>query len=201
MHVFILSGSHREKAESLKVARFLQAKLEREHAGVSTFLYSLSNNPLPLWTEDEGGAPGDLWDPIAAELKRADALIVVCPEWNGMATSGTKNFLHLAGVGLVGHKPALAVAVSAGVGGAYVIAELRMSGYKNNRLCWLPEHLIIRGVGKVFNRPEPDESGKEDRYLHGRAGYALRLLVEYGKALRAVRATGVIDHEKYGNGM
>ena len=43
-------------------------------------------------------------------------------------------------------RPCLALSLPAADGGAYVIAELRMSGYKNNRLCWLPENLIARQV-------------------------------------------------------
>jgi hypothetical protein len=32
------------------------------------------------------------------------------------------------------------------VGGVFVIAELRSSGYKNARLFYIQEHLILRGV-------------------------------------------------------
>jgi hypothetical protein len=39
----------------------------------------------------------------------------------------------------------LIIAVSGGAGGgAYPVAELRMSSYKNSRICYLPEHLIVR---------------------------------------------------------
>ena len=49
---------------------------------------------------------------------------------------------------------AQACAVSASDGGAYVIAELRMSSYKNNRLCWIPEHLIARQVKTLGNEDD-----------------------------------------------
>lgn len=202
MKFFILSGSHRAEAQSLKVANYLKSVLLAEHAGASVFLYSLSGNPLPLWDEASGGAPDALWDPISAELKAADALIVISPEWSGMATPGVKNFLLNCTAGEVGHKPALIVTVSAGRGGSYPVAELRMSGYKNNRLCWLPEHLIVQHVDGSMSAPDgsPDLS-KEDTAIRARARYDLRLLAEYAKALAAVRASGVADHKTFRNGM
>ena len=71
MKFFILSGSHRAEAQTLKVAKYVQSVLTREHPGAETHLYSLSGNPLPLWDETTGGAPDALWDPISAELNSA----------------------------------------------------------------------------------------------------------------------------------
>ena len=202
MKFFILSGSHRREAQSLKVANYVKAVLGREHAGAEVFLYSLSGNPLPLWDEATGGAPDELWDPISAELKAADALVIVSPEWSGMATPGVKNFLLNCTADEVGHKPALIVTVSATRGGSYPVAELRMSGYKNNRLTWLPEHVIVQHVEQNLNAPDGTaDLAKEDAIIRKRFRYALRLLEEYGKALRAVRASGVVDHKTFRSGM
>lgn len=202
MKFFILSGSHRAEAQSLKVANYLKTVLLAEHSDASVFLYSLSGNPLPLWDEASGGAPDALWDPISAELKAADALVVVSPEWSGMATPGVKNFLLNCTAAEVGHKPALIVAVSAGRGGSYPVAELRMSGCKNNRLCWLPEHLIVQHVEGSMTLPDSSaDLSKEDTTIRARARYSLRLLAEYAKGLAAVRTSGVVDHKTYRNGM
>jgi multimeric flavodoxin WrbA len=151
MKFFILSGSHRAEAQTLKVAKYVQSVLTREHPGAETHLFSLSGNPLPLWDETTGGAPDALWDPISAELKAADALVFLTPEWSGMATPGVKNFLLNCTAGEIGHKPGLIVAVSASRGGSYPVAELRMSGTKNNRLCWIPEHVIIHHAEQNLN--------------------------------------------------
>ena len=48
MKFFILSGSHRAEAQTLKVAKYVQSVLTREHPGAETHLFSLSGNPLPL---------------------------------------------------------------------------------------------------------------------------------------------------------
>jgi len=202
MKFFILSGSHRLEAQSLKVANYIKSVLIREHAGAEVCLYSLSGNPLPLWDEATGGAPDALWDPISAELKSADALVVVSPEWSGMVPPGVKNFLLNCTAAEIGHKPALIATVSATRGGSYPVAELRMSGYKNNRIVWLPEHMIFQHIEGNLNAPDgtPDLS-REDGYLRKRLRYALRLLEEYGKALGQVRASGVIDHQTFKSGL
>ncbi len=202
MKFFILSGSHRREAQSLKVANYVKSVLIREHTGAEVFLYSLSGNPLPLWDEATGGAPDELWDPISAELKAAEALVIVSPEWSGMATPGVKNFLLNCTADEVGHKPALIVTVSATRGGSYPVAELRMSGYKNNRLTWLPEHVIVQHVEQNLNAPDGTaDLAKEDAIIRKRFRYALRLLEEYGKALRQVRTSGVVDHKTFRSGM
>jgi NAD(P)H-dependent FMN reductase len=202
MKFFVLSGSHRTEAQSLKVANYIKSVLTREHAGSDVFLYSLSGNPLPLWDEINGGAPDALWDPISNELKSADALVIVTPEWSGMVTPGVKNFLLNCTADEVGHKPALIATVSATRGGSYPVAELRMSGYKNSRLVWLPEHMIFQHIGENLNAPDDAaDLSKEDAYLRKRLRYDLRLLEEYGKALRQVRASGVIDHKTFKSGL
>jgi len=202
MRFFILSGSHRQEAQTLKVAQYVQSVLMREHPGAETHLFSLSGNPLPLWDEASGGAPDALWDPISAELQAADALVILTPEWGGMATPGVKNFLLNCTATEIGHKPGLIITVSASRGGSYPVAELRMGGTKNNRLCWIPEHVIIHHAEQNLNSPDnsPD-LGKEDAMQRQRLRYALKVLAEYGQALKQVRASGVIDHKTFRSGM
>lgn len=201
MKFFVLSGSHRAEAQTLKVARYVEKVINAEMQAAA-HLYSLSGNPLPLWDEAAGGAPDELWDPISAQLKAADALVVLTPEWSGMATPGVKNFLLNCTAAEVGHKPGLIVTVSASRGGSYPIAELRMSGTKNNRLCWIPEHVIVHHAEANLNAPDGDASlTKEDTLLRARLRYALKVLAEYARALVQVRASGTIDHRTFRSGM
>lgn len=202
MKFFVLSGSHRAEAQSLKVANYVKTALPQEVAGAEVFLYSLSGNPLPLWDEAAGGAPDELWEPISRELKSADALVVITPEWNGMATPGVKNFLMNCAADEIGHKPGLIVTVSAGRGGSYPVAELRMSGTKNNRLVWIPEQVIVQHVEGSLNAADGVPGiAKEDSTIRARLRYALRVLGAYGAALRGVRASGVVDHKTFRSGM
>ena len=74
-----------------------------------------------------------------------------------------------------------------------------MSSYKNNRLCYIPEHLIIRTAEKIFVGDTPTE--KDDEYMRDRADFALGVLIEYTKALKPVRAFGPIFDRKYVSGL
>jgi hypothetical protein len=74
-----------------------------------------------------------------------------------------------------------------------------MSSYKNTQLCYIPEHIIVRHVEAMFTDAAP--ATQDEAALRARLSYALRLLVEYAKALRQVRASGVVDLEHYGWGM
>jgi NAD(P)H-dependent FMN reductase len=200
MKIAIIAGSHRANSESDRVASFVQGQLNS--LGVSASVVSLAGNPLPLWDESVwGGAEEwkEAWNPIAESLQQSEAFVVVAPEWAGMVPPGLKNFFLLCGVKEVGHKPALIVSVSAGVGGSYPVAELRVSSYKNNRLVYIPEHVIIRNVGEMLHGSEA--ASDRDREVRGRLGHGLAILVEYGKALAQIRASGVINYKEFPYGM
>ena len=201
MKIVIISGSHRAESESARVASFLADKLRR-HWDDAVHLRDLGTDPLPLWDEGVWARTAE-WEehlaPLVRELEAADAIVVVTPEWGGMATPAIKNFLLLCPSAAVGHKPALLVTVSHSRGGAYPVAELRMSGYKNNHLCFIPEHIIVRDAADALQEGAPSDDS--DAYLRGRVEYALALLREYGRALKGVRQSGVIDRARFPYGM
>ncbi|EAQ97553.1 NADPH-dependent FMN reductase [Congregibacter litoralis] len=206
MKIGIISGSHRNDSQSEKIARYALGKLEKHGLCYETYLFSLADNPLPFW--DEGLWNGDpKWEEAIGELRdelnSCDGFIVVTPEWHGMVPSGLKNlFLLFPGSGELAHKPALIVAVSGGAGGgAYPVAELRMSSYKNSRICYLPEHLIVRNAGMVFNEDSAENDDKQHDYLDARLTYCLEMLGEYTKAFQQIRASGKTSLEEYTNGM
>ena len=67
-----------------------------------------------------------------------------------MVPAGLKNFFLCFGRNELAHKPGLIVGVSSADGGVYPVAELRMSSYKNSRICYIPEQLIVRNVESVL---------------------------------------------------
>jgi NAD(P)H-dependent FMN reductase len=203
MKITVISGSHRREAQSHKVARFVQCTLE-DGICEETALLSLADNPLPLW--DTGVWENEehwttLLDPLRAELASSDAFVVVTPEWHGQVPAGLKNFFLLFGRNELGHKPALIIAVSSGAGGAYPVAELRMSSYKNSRLCYIPEQVIVRHVEEVLNEEGEENNDLSDAYYRGRIPWALNILKEYALALQQVRASGATRTNVYKNGM
>ena len=193
LKIAILSGSSRPDSQSGKVATYLKQQLQQR--GEQACVLDLAVTPLPLWP----AGPAEHWPAMQAQLAEADALVVIAPEWHGMACPAVKNFFLYASKAELAHKPALLVGVSSGIGGAYPISELRASGYKNCRLCYLPEHLIIRQVEQVLNAGTAlDDS---DQRIRARIDYALDILCQYGVALAPVRANISFANPDFANGM
>ena len=198
----IVSGSQRANSQSLVVGQYLQ-KLANSHFS-ETEVIDLHSINLPLWNEGvwQGSAEWEQWKPVAKKLKQSDAYIFISPEWNGMATPALKNFLLLTSAQELSHKPALLVSVSAAMNGVYPISELRMTGSKNNHVCFLPDHLIFRNVSSLWN---DTESGEEEKALHGdfkgRCEYSLQLLASYARALAPIQSDMLTLGKPYRNGM
>lgn len=199
---FILNGSHRQNSQSLRISHYIEGRCQALFPGAMTDLYSLAGNPLPLWDEEVWQSVPNKWDqlwtPVKNRLEQSDALVLVTPEWAGMSPPAVKNFLLLASGTAIAHKPIYLVAVSAARGGSYPIAEIKMMGNKNNSACFIPEHMIIRNVNEMLNAEIKDG---DDRYIRTRIDYGLKLLEVYGKALRIVRESGVVDSKNFPNGM
>lgn len=204
MKISIVSGSHRSSGQSGKIAGVIAQSLSESTLCDESYLLDLADNPLPLW-DDSIWSGDDSWQqrlaPISEQLSSSDALVIIVPEWHGMVPSGLKNFFLMWGKGELAHKPALLVSVSSGDGGAYPIAELRMSSYKNNRICYLPEHLIIRKVESVFNSSADDNDAKAQAYLEGRLDYCLKQLLTYAQAFKHIRESDTTSLSTYRNGM
>lgn len=197
LNIALVAGSSRNNSQSGKVARAMRQRLiELGHTShESSSVIDLGLAPLPLWPAEDTGP----WNLYRQQLAAADALVIIAPEWNGMACPAIKNFFIYASKAELAHKPGLLVGVSSGIGGAYPIAELRASSYKNCRLCYLPEHLIVRQVEKVLNGPQAADEA--DERIRGRIDYALDVLVRYGHALQPVREATSFDNPAFANGM
>ena len=204
MKISIISGSHRKASQSEKVARFIQHALEEQKLCDETWLFRLAGNPLPLWDETiwEGNPDWkERLDPLSEKLASSHGFVVIAPEWHGQVPSGLKNFFLMWSRGELAHKPALIVTVSSADGGAYPVAELRMSSYKNNRICYIPEHVIVRNVESVLNDDPKDNNPDADAYFRKRISYALGILREYALAMERIRASGATDLSVFKNGM
>ncbi|MDD5391815.1 MAG: NAD(P)H-dependent oxidoreductase [Thiothrix sp.] len=204
MKIMLISGSHRHNSQSEKVARYVAQSLLDNGQATATEVFSLAGNPLPLW--DEGIWNGDanwqaLLNPLSEKLAASDGFVIVSPEWHGQVPAGLKNFFLLWGAGELAHKPALIVSVSSSDGGAYPVAELRMSSYKNNHICYIPEQLIVRNVESVLNDDESKNNPQADRYFRDRIVYAGGILSAYAAALRGVRDSGVTHTDVFRFGM
>lgn len=201
MKLAVVSGSHRPHSESGKVAQFVADRLHG--LGLQAYLLDLGHTKIPVWNEDFWTKGLDGWDAtwreISSHLQEVDGLVIVSPEWSGMVPPLLKNFFLLCSHGELAHKPGLIVGVTSGLSGTYPVAELRISSYKNTKICYLPEHQIIRHVVSVLNGPEATST--EDVETRKRLDYSLELLTLYARALKPLRSERVIRESPYPFGM
>ena len=202
MQIAIVVGSHRKESQSSRVGAYIASDLARIDPSATVDTIDLAGNPLPLW--DESVWQGDsalsaLWKPYRDRMRRADGFVIIAPEWAGMVPPGLKNLLLFAGPKEVGHKPAMIVAVSASRGGSYPVNELRTSGYKNSRLVYISEHVLIHDVNDMLLGATP--ASDRDAWLRRRIEFADRILLEYAKALAPIRTSGLTEHADFPYGM
>ncbi len=185
MNLLIISSSQRTASQSAKVAEFM---VQLQSAFTKLEHIELCKYNLPFWDgEQESRATNKNWRYISEKITNADALVLITPEWGGMASPLMKNFLLMCNNQQTAHKPALLVATSSGISGAYPIAELRMNALKNNKLVAVPDHLIIRNVEDVLNIQNEIEINTRDSKLQDRIKYSLHMLYQYSQALFAIR--------------
>ena len=191
MKIIIISGSNRKDSESIKISK-LYSNILKDHS-VEPYIFDLSEANLPFWQDDEDGKDSPhkkAFEKYSKLLNEASGILFIVPEWGGMVPPQIKNIFLLASKNELAHKPGLIVAISASSGGAYPVAELRSSSYKNTKICWIPDHVIIRNV-EEFN------INKNIR-LFSRMDYSCKMLIEYANALKKVRKSAELDLFKNG---
>jgi len=199
MKISIISASHRINSQSKKISGIVQDNLKQRDSKLDVEILDLAGAALPLWSpekKDGKGVWGETWNSISENLSNSDGFILVVPEYGGMATPAAKNIFLLSGNGEFAHKPGLIVSISSGNGGAYPIAELRSSSYKNTHIMWIPENIIIRNV-EEFN---PGAHGKNiPEWMDSRIDYVLKLFLTYASNMKPIRE--IVNRKDFGNGM
>ena len=199
MKISIISASHRKNSQSKRISDLLNKNLLNIKSGLKIFSLDLADVSLPLWSPDKKngkGIWGEIWNLISDNLNKSDGFIFVVPEYGGMATPAAKNIFLLCDNGELAHKPGLIVSISSGNGGAYPVAELRSSSYKNTHLMWIPENVIIRKV-EEFNPGAHGDNIPE--WLDDRINYVLNLLLAYASNMEPLR--NIVNRKDFGNGM
>jgi NAD(P)H-dependent FMN reductase len=192
----IISCSPRRNSQSSKVAHYIGRHLDSRNS-----ILDLAVEKLPEWHEGYWGR-NDIpkeWAHTSRLIGRSDGIIFVVPEWNGMVPPAAMNLFLLCSNGELAHKPGLIVSVTSGQGGAYPIAQLRVSGSKNTQICYVPDHVVVRNVENVLNERLPHT--EDDERIRERLEYSINLFICYSKALRQVRESGLIDLRRFPYGM
>lgn len=193
MKITIISASTRNNSQSRRVSDYLSSRLTKLDIENNTL--DLNEKRLPLYDDTEEGPWKELWGEISSLLEQSDGFVFVSPEWDGMFSVGLHNMYHYADKELA-DKPVLAVGVSSGRGGRYPLQQMRTMGYKNKNFVVIPESLYYDHIKENLI-----DGAFTDNRTTERTDYTLKVLVEYAKALVAVRKSGVIDNEKFPNGL
>ena len=201
MNICIICWSHRSVG-SYKAADFIEARLADKD--ITTSRINLSEANIPLRSEDRRDTESEIsksLQPIRDTLIAADGFVIISPERWGMVAPGLKNFFLLASKQHeFAHKSALIVWVSAGSGWAYPIAELRMSSYKNTKICYLPDHVIIRDIENVLDTHDLTTDAP-DSHIKNRIDRSLDVLLRYTAALSEMRKHSTVDLMQHAHGM
>lgn len=179
----VLLGTARMGRMSLHAARLVTQEVGKR-AGVETELIDITDLPLPI--DDAGEAIKD--SGYSARMDRADALIIVSPEYNHgysgllkhVLDSCLKEYIHKA-VGIVG--------VSAGPFGGTRVVENLLPVLRELGLVTIFWDLNFSTVQKVFDK----DGVLLDQAFIGRADRFLRELIWMAKTLRYGRQQIPLD--------
>ena len=204
MHITIIVGSHRQASNSAKVGSLVSQILLTQNPDLQISTIGLGENPLPIWDEKvwkDNPTWNNILQPYRDILNQTDGLVVISPEYSGMASPALKNFFLFWGGNTLAHKPAMPIGVTENASnGAYPIAELRMSSYKNSRILYIPDHVIVRNVDDLPNILS-EITQKEQLRTISRLQHGIRILLAYTKALQPMRAETDFEFETFAFGM
>ncbi len=149
-YIPIIAGSTRRDRQSIKVARFVLARL-RQRQGVETELLDLLEYNFPIMEErlHRRNDPPPRLQEYAAKIARADSLIIVTPEYNNGYPGVLKNAIDYL-LPEYERKPIGIVTVSAGgFGGITCLAQLRLVTLGMGAFP-IPESLAVSRVQDSF---------------------------------------------------
>lgn len=205
MRFSIICGSQRTGSQSLAVSELIAWRLQ-DHAEVSVCdIVPLTESNIPLWDDSfplETEAWSSVYDETEVKIVSSDAIIACVPEYGGMVPPVMKNLFLLDRKRIFAHKPGLIISISEGLGGSYPISELRMSSYKNSKICWIPEQIVLRRVGQLTQATQ--QARDDNRSVPkswDRIDHSLQVLIAYGRAMSQMRRDTSIDLDRYPNGM
>ncbi len=170
----VILGTSRKGRRSVHAARYIHGKLGAR-PGITSALIDIAALPLPV---DDAGE-GIKTPQFADQMERADAVVIVSPEYNHSFPGLLKHALDSCLKEYV-HKAAGIVGVSAGVFGGARMIENMLPVLRELGLVTIFWDLNFGGVGRVF-----DASGAlVDTAFEQRAAQFLDELVWMARTLR-----------------
>ncbi len=161
--VVVLVGSLRKDSFNRKIALAMA-----ELAPASLRLEIVEIGDLAFYNEDlETADPPAAWTAFRDRVRRADAVLLVSPEYNRSVPAVLKNALDVGsrpyGKSVWSHKPAAVVTVSPGaMGGFGANHHLRQSLVFLDMPTLLQPEAYIGGIGKLFDEAGMLSAGTSD---------------------------------------
>ena len=164
LYIPIIVGSTRRDRQTIKVARFVLARLQ-QRKGVETELLDLLEYNFPIMEErlHRRNDPPPRLQEYAEKIGRADSLIIVTPEYNNGYPGVLKNALDYL-LPEYERKPIGIATVSAGAfGGINCLAQLRLVTLGMGAFP-IPENLSVSRVHDSFQQDgTPNDPAYEKR--------------------------------------
>ncbi|UCZ55154.1 NAD(P)H-dependent oxidoreductase [Bacillus shivajii] len=119
-NMLIISGSPRKSSISSKVGQWLSNKYHLNHFDLSEYL-------LPLFDDSVHTADNPIVNQFKEKVSKADAYIVITPEYHGGMSGSLKNSLDFLNKSFFKDKPTFLISVAGGgKGGINALNQLRM---------------------------------------------------------------------------
>jgi len=182
MNIVIISGTNREGAVSLRVARRLRQRYGAMD-GVDATLLDLSQLPPSLFTPQAYETKPEEFQPFADAVVNSDGLVVVTPEYNGGMPGVLKLFIDMLPFPQsFESRPVCFVGLSAGRWGALKPVEQLQTvfGYRNAHI--FPQRVFLPGVKKVLD----DNADITVEFLAERLTAQIQGFVPYCKAMKSL---------------
>ena len=145
LYIPVILGTTREGRMSAHVARFVHREVEKRK-GVETELIDIADVPMPI-----DGAGDAIKDPAFSErMDRADAIVIVAPEYNHSFPGLLKHVLDTCLEEYI-HKAAGIVGVAAGPFGGTRVVQSLLPALREMGLTTIFTDVNFSSVSKVFD--------------------------------------------------
>ncbi|HEX5760694.1 MAG TPA: NADPH-dependent FMN reductase [Thermoanaerobaculia bacterium] len=182
----VLLGSTRRGRQSVKVARFVVARLARRET-VQTELLDLLDYDFPILEErlHQRDDPPPRLQEFGDKISRADALVIVSPEYNNGYPGVLKNALDYLLPEYRRMPIGIVTVSSGGFGGLHCLTQLRMVTLGMGAFP-VPAALPVSKVQESFD----DDGNPRDPAYEPRAERFLDEVVWFAEAIQARKARG-----------
>lgn len=195
MNITVICGCQRKNSKCEYLSRYMVQSLKAMR-GIKPKILSFADNPFPFWKDPSCFDTKDwskFWSPISEELRDSDGFSFVTPEPTANFATGVRNFFDLCHEHELDHKPCLVVSILSEYNKSLSLYEINSS----TRMCIIPEQVVVKDTSFLSCDSDGDCVYVDD-YISKKMNYSLQVLVEYTRALAAVRKhqAQVLEKEK-----